>query len=380
MLGALLCGCPNDDDTGESGDTEASITGSDTGDAAPFEGRLLVTADWRNKSLSLLDYQALVGGAETREAMLVGEVDLSAWEPGPLQVEVTPDGRTAVVSVSPGFFDGIVGSSLGVGEVSLGGTLLVVDLEAREVLAELATAHVPMGIAIDPEGRRAYTANYGHSGAPGSTLSVIDLQALAVVEDIEIGAGPEQVSLNADGSLGIVNLAGDGTVVVFETADPAGTLSMPVPTAADPSDVDFIDGTQLAVVANSLGDSVYTVLDVSDPAMPIVVVDSMPPGGIPYGITRIPGTSEFVMTVAHDEIRFVRADASAPEDFTWLHTVTGVASFPLGVVVAPEDDLAIAAAPGANVLVVLQLDGSSSRTIPWLPAIGPTYAALQPAD
>jgi hypothetical protein len=47
----------------------------------------------------------------------------------------------------------------------------------------------------------------------------------------------------------------------------------------------------------------HTVLDVSDPAAPQVVTDGMPPGGIPYGVTKIPGTTHFLMTVAHDQTR-----------------------------------------------------------------------------
>lgn len=380
-LGALG-GCPESTDE-PSADTEQTQSTSSSGsqteaEPKPEPERLLVTADFLHKTLSLLDYDAVVHAAATRDEALYAEVDLSAYEPGPLQVEIAPDGHTAVVSISPAFFDGIVGSSIGVSEVTLDGTLLVVDLQQREVVAELATAHVPMGIAIDPEGRRAYTANFGHSDAPGTTMSVIDLQSLTVLEDIEVGAGPEQVSLSSDGTLGILNLAGDGAVVVFSTSDPAGTLSEPLEVAADPSDVDFIDGTHLAVVANSLGPSAYTILDVSDPAAPSIVHEGEPPGGIPYGVTKIPGTTDFVMTVAHDAIRFVRADATAPEAFTWMHTVQDVAAFPLGVAIDAPDGVAIAAAPGEDALVVLQLDGTMARTLPWLPNPGPTYVALAP--
>jgi len=129
-------------DLATSADASSDSTGSavdDTGTTAaePFEGRLVVTADWLGRSLSLLDYDALVAGATTRDEMLVGTIDLSAWAPGPLELEITPDGRLAVVSISPGFFDGFVGNAIGAGDPESDGTLLVVDLEAREVVAEL---------------------------------------------------------------------------------------------------------------------------------------------------------------------------------------------------------------------------------------------------
>ena len=83
-----------------------------------------------------------------RASALFAEVALDAYEPGPLQVELTSDRRVAVVSISPGFYDGVVGAFVNADQVPLGGTLLLVDLETQSVAAEVTTAHVPMGIAI----------------------------------------------------------------------------------------------------------------------------------------------------------------------------------------------------------------------------------------
>ncbi len=44
-----------------------------------------------------------------------------------------------------------------------------------------------MGIAISPDGALAYTANYGMTGAPGDSLSVIDIASREVVEEITVG-------------------------------------------------------------------------------------------------------------------------------------------------------------------------------------------------
>jgi DNA-binding beta-propeller fold protein YncE len=374
-------GCGDDGEpsatSNEASSSETQTSGNDTETTgAPFAGRLLVTADWRNKSLTLVDFDALAAGATTREEIVVGEIPLTDWEPGPLEVEVTPDGQRAVVAVSPGFFDGVIGNTIGVQDVPLGGTLLVVDLMTREVVADIATAHVPLGIAISADGSTAYTANYGHSDAPGSTMSVVDLNALTVTQDVEVGQRPEQVSLHPDGSLGIINLAGDGTVVLFDPADPAGTLSTPLDLSADPSDVDFIPGTNRAVVANSLNPFTYSVIDVSDPSMPTHIADGMPPTGFPYAITPVPGTTDFIMTLANDSIGLVRADATAPAMAKWDVAVDGVASFPMGVAVDAGTGLAFVGAAGANVLVVQPLDGSAARTIPWLSEAGPTYVAI----
>jgi DNA-binding beta-propeller fold protein YncE len=366
------------DDTGEEGASDPDVVDTSTSSGGASIGRVMVTADWRAKTLSICDFDLLAAGAQTRDEILVATVDLSAYEPGPIEVELTPDATLAVVSVSPGFFDGLVGTTLGITDIPLQGTLLVVDIATAAVVAEVPTAHVPMGIAISPDGARAYTANFGIEGAVGSTITIVDLQTLTVVEDVDVGPRPEQISISTDGTLGIVSLDGDDAAVrVFQTADVAGTMSDRLPTAGDPSDVDFIAGTSLAVVANSLAPSNYAVLDVSDPSAPVIAFDSEAPGGIPYGATPIPGTTHFVMTIANDAIEYHRIDAASnPPSTVWESVIDGVRSFPLGIAVAADGGLAVSGALGANVLVVIDLDDGTARTIPWLAEPGPTYVAI----
>ena len=361
-----------------SNETAADETASDETAATP-DPRLAITADWQAGTLSLLDLELLAGGATTRDEILVDTVDLSMYAPGPLQLELTPDGETAVVSVSPGFFEGFVGNLIGVGDVAGGGLLLIVDIPTRQVIAELAPAHVPMGIAISADGTTAYTANYGTSAEAGSTMTIVDLTTQTIVEDITVGGRPEQVSLSSDGSLGIINLAADGTVRVFETSDPAGTLSTPLPTADDPSDVDFIEGTSYAIVANSVGPSVYSIIDVTDPSAPTLVEDAPPPGGVLYGATPIPGTSDAIITASDfDQVILLRVGAGqTPSSVAWQLTLPMTSAFPLGVAVEPALNLALIGAPGADLLVVVGLDGEGLRTIDWLAEKGPTYVAIQ---
>ena len=54
----------------------------------------------------VLDYDKLVDGESDAAAAIMRTIDLSDWEPGPIELELTPDGSTAVVSVGPAFFDG----------------------------------------------------------------------------------------------------------------------------------------------------------------------------------------------------------------------------------------------------------------------------------
>ncbi|MCH9686684.1 MAG: hypothetical protein K0V04_34950 [Deltaproteobacteria bacterium] len=407
MWGVLLvAGCAGDDGattpTGSTGATTATNAGTTAGESttavgsttadgtadetategtgpAPLPARLGVSADWAARTLSVIDLDALAAGAVTREEVVARTIDLSAYAPGPLQVELAPDGLTAVVAVSPGFFGGFVGGLIGAVAVEQDGTLLVVNLETEDI-TEIATMHVPMGIAITPDGTQAFTANYGLDDPVGSTLSVIDLVGMTVVEEVEVGDRPEQVSLNEDGTLGMLNVVALGGVRVFQTSDPSGTLSDVLEVGADPSDVAFLPGTSYAVVSNSLDPSNYVVVDVTDPGAPAEVAVGPSPVGIHYAATSIPGTTDVVLGVsdfASLSLHRVSVAADGTPTLTWETTTPG-ATFPLGIAIDVQANLALAPAPGLNGLVVQGLDGGPPTVVPWQDEVGPTYVAVAP--
>lgn len=375
---ALAClGCATTDSSGGGGTGATGGTGG-SGGSGPAP-RLVITADWLNQSLTLLDYTKLIDGESDAEASIVGTIDLSDWQPGPLEIELTPDGKTAVVSVGPGFFDGfpIIGSP----DVPPGGTLLVVDLETGEA-ESIETEHVPMGIAISPDGALAYTANYGTTDAPGDSLSVIDIATRSVVEEIlEIGFRPEQVALSPDGTLGAINITSEGGVRVFETFDIVGTLTDVVATDNDPSDLTFIDGNDRLVVANSQGFNV-TLLDTSNPSAPLAIQSFIVQGGVPYGLTFVPSRGSILAPLspvvvgvpANLSTIVVDGDILRPS----LPQALPGSSFPLTAAVDAEGDFAFVAHVSDNRLSIIDLETDSTRAIEWLSDPGPTYVAVQP--
>lgn len=382
LFGALMFGCESNGGGGEGGPDTGDMTGTvaTEGESSTGAGpsRWVVTADFQLGTLSLLDYDAIVAGGRNRDELLVDTIVLSSHLPGPLEVEIAPDGHTAFVSISPGFFDGFVGDLIGVTDLELDGTLLVVDLDTREVVAELATPHIPMGFAFTPDGTRALSANFGHSEARGSTVSIIDLTTLSIVDELEVGGGPEQLAVDEAGELVIVNVDDLDAVRIFALADPAGTLSEPLIVSGDPSGVAFVPGTTLAVVANSLEPNGWAVVDVADPSAPVIVDEASSVPGFPYGVTAVPGSTHVMITLASDpETTFVRLDASTtPATIVWMQSAQ-LRSFPLGIAVDVDSGLALSGAIGGNALAVVPLDGSAIETIEW-PAIGPSYVAIGP--
>lgn len=379
----FACGCSSgstSDGAGGSGGGAGSGGGGGVGGTGgSTSSPVVVTADWLNQSLTVLDYDALVDGESDAAASIVKTIDLSAWEPGPIEVELTPDGKTAVVSVGPGFFDGLPGL-VGNPEIPSGGTLLIVDLESGEA-EEVETRDVPLGIAISPDGSRAYTANFGTDGARGDSLSIIDIASRSVIEEITVGTGPEQVALSSDGSLGIVNVVGGGGVRIFETADVAGTLSDVVMTGNDPSDVTFLAGNDRALVANSQSFDI-TLIDTADPGNPEVLDSKLLGTGIPYGVTYVPTrdeiiatasppspglpTSLVVITVSSDTLSVGEAEPLPGENFLLTAAADHVGDF------------AFVAHIVDNTLSIVDLESGERRAIEWLTEPGPSYVAVQP--
>ncbi len=335
---------------------------------------MVVTADWLNQSLSLLDYGALVDGSSSGADALIRTIDLSAWAPGPLEVELTPDGATAVVSVGPAFFSGSAGAFIGSPSVTEDGTLLIVDLASGQA-TEVVLTHVPMGIALSPDGARAYTANYGTGPEPGNTLSVIDVANAALIEEVEVSSRPEQVALSPDGTLGIINSASANGVHLFETADIEGTLTELIPTGSDPSDVTFLGTGDRAVVVNSFSfDAV--LLDTSD-LQNVSVIDtfSLPAAG--YGVTYLPVRDELLAPSIEGNLVATIVSTgdvlSSPSSFA----LDGGA-FPLAAIANREETFAFVAHIHDRALTITDLESGTSRSVHWLTSAGPSYVAVQP--
>lgn len=339
----------------------------------------MVTADWLNQSLTVLDYEKLVDGQSDAAGAIVGTIDLSPWEPGPIEVELTPDGKTAVVSVGPAFFDGLP-SLVGRPDIPAGGTLLIVNLESG-IADQVQTEDVPLGIAVSPDGTRAYTANYGTEGARGDSLSVIDIPGRRLIDEITVGNGPEQVALSADGSLGIVNVVSQGGVRIFQTSDVAGTMTDVLATGDDPSDVCFLDGNDRAVVANTFSFTV-TLIDTSDPTSPSVIGDVSLETGVPYGLTYVPSRAEILapMGATAPGVPTSLIAIAKSEDVLTPAAPMQLAgeNFPLGAAADAEGAFAFVAHIVDHELSIIDLATRQTRSIQWLSGPGPSYVAVQP--
>jgi len=374
VAGLVVVGCDSSSSSGGSG----GVGGAGGSGGSGGEARLVVTADWPNQSLTLLDYDKLIDGESDGPSSVVGTIDLSNWEPGPIEVEVTPDGKTAIVAVGPAFFDGngVPNMLIGSPEVPPGGALLVVDLESGDAI-EVPIDDVPLGIAISADGTRAYTANYGTTEAPGDTLSVIDIPGRQLIEEISLGGRPEQVALSPDGTLGVINIAGgSGGVHVFEIADIEGTISPLVATGNDPSDATFLDDGTRVVVANSFGQDV-TLVDTSNPSAPSVIGNFAVDGGFPYGVTYMPSRSQILAPTGTGS-NLVTIDVDGDLLVPSVPAPLPGGAFPLTAAVDSTDTFAFVAHIADKKLSIIDLESGDSRAVTWLEGPGPSYVAVLP--
>ncbi len=75
----------------------------------------------------------------------------------------------------------------------------------------------PWGIAITPDGKTAYVANYGANGG-GNTVTPIDVATGRAGTPIRVGDGPVAIAITPDGTTAYVTNYGGGTVTPIDVA------------------------------------------------------------------------------------------------------------------------------------------------------------------
>jgi len=66
-------------------------------------------------------------------------------------------------------------------------TATLIDVATKRVVATLPTGNGAHEVAVSHDGRWAVVSNYGVRGAPGNTLTVIDVAAAVVTRTIDLG-------------------------------------------------------------------------------------------------------------------------------------------------------------------------------------------------
>ena len=188
-------------------------------------------------------------------------------EGSPFGVAVSPNGSRAYVATSVYF-----------------GRVSVIDTATNTVIRSFLLADGPFGVAVSPNGSRAYVTN-----RISGTVSVIDTATNTVVKGIAVGVRPAGVAVSPNGSRTYVTDALSDSVSVIDTATNTvvKTISVgwgPVGVAVSPN------GSRAYVTREDAG--TVSVIDTATNT----VVKTISVGGSPFGVAVSPNNSRAYVT------------------------------------------------------------------------------------
>lgn len=161
-------------------------------------------------------------------------------------------------------------------------TVRIIDVGAGRTLATLPTGNAPHEVVMSADGRRAVVTDYG--GRPGgNTLTVIDVDALAVERTIELGehGRPHGISFLPGDSLIAVTSEDSRHVVIVHVAE--GEIVNAIPTGHPGSHMLAMVASGERIYTSNIGDGTVSELDVEAGALTGTV--AVPPQPEAIGVT-----------------------------------------------------------------------------------------------
>jgi len=187
-------------------------------------------------------------------------------------------------------------------------TVSLVDTGSGEIVATLPTGNAPHEVDVSPNGELALVGNYGTREAPGSSLTLIDIEAAEVVKTIELEgyARPHGIVWTND-RRAVVTVEENRSIVEIDVE--RGEVVEVVETDAEISHMIAVAKKRgLAFVAN-IGSGSVTVIDLAVGTK----VASIPTGEGAEGIAVTPdGRQVWVTNRAENTITVIDANRHAP--------------------------------------------------------------------
>jgi YVTN family beta-propeller protein len=106
-------------------------------------------------------------------------------------------------------------------------TVSVINTATNTVVATIPVGVSPSGVAVTPDGTRAYVTNAGSAAPNSANVSVINTATNTVVATIPVGTQPTGVVFTPDGTRAYVTNFVNNTVSVINTA--TNTVTPPSP-------------------------------------------------------------------------------------------------------------------------------------------------------
>lgn len=139
-------------------------------------------------------------------------------------------------------------------------TVSLIDLDSGAVAATLPTGDGPHEVAVSGDGARAVITDYGLRGAPGSTLTLIDVAAATGLGTIELGEyrRPHGIAF-LDGQRVAVTVEENKAVIIVDLE--AGRVEKAVPTDQEISHMLALSADRKRAFIANIGSGSLSVLD-----------------------------------------------------------------------------------------------------------------------
>lgn len=141
------------------------------------------------------------------------------------------------------------------------GSASLIDLDSGQEVARVATGDGPHEVAVAPDGRTAVVCNYGARGAPGNSLTVIDVPTARVVRTINLGeyTRPHGIVYLSDGRRIVVTVEGKKAVLVVGVE--SGEILSATVTDQDISHMVAVTPDEKRAFVANIGSGSMTVID-----------------------------------------------------------------------------------------------------------------------
>jgi len=266
-------------------------------------------------------------------------------------------------------------------------SLSVVDPVTREEIKTLQTGFAPHEVAVSGDGRFAYVTDYGTGGQPGNTITVVDLEALEVVNTLSVAphSRPHGVAVAADGTLWVTT---EGSAHVLQLDPSSGEILQAVETGQAVTHMVAVAEEAGRVVTANIGSGTVTIVDPASQSVvahvetgagaegltihpdgmrayvtnrsagTLVEVDlttgaitrSMEVGDFPIRVKVRPGGAELLVSNANGN-EIVAVD---PEEWEILRRLP-VGAAPIGILITPDNRIAYVANTRDDKVTVIDL-------------------------
>jgi YVTN family beta-propeller protein len=171
-------------------------------------------------------------------------------------------------------------------------TASLIDIDSAEVVATLPTGEGPHEAAVSPDGRTVLACDYGVRGAPGSTITVIDIAQRRVIKTIALGEyrRPHGVAWLSDGRRAVVTAEAQKALLVVDIE--SGKITRAIETDQEISHMVAVTPNGLRAFVANIGSGSATAIDLAKGAR----ITQIPTGEGAEGVAVTPDGNELWVT------------------------------------------------------------------------------------